>query len=74
MIGYEYPCQGKNAGQIRILGIQVRPYRAGIAELPLVELHVEIKSDRIRVAAQDAVAHGKDRGRKLNVRPQRVPA
>ena len=54
------PCQRQDAKQIRILGIQVRPYRAGITELPLVELHMEIKSDRIRVAAQSAVARGKN--------------
>ena len=48
--------------QIRILRIQVRLQGTAIGELPVGKLSVEIKFERIGVAAQRAVAHGKHRG------------
>src|SRR5450755_574525 len=66
--------QGKNAGQIGILGLEVRLQGTGIGKPPLVKLHVEIKFNRVGVAAQRTVVHGEQRGRQLNVRPERIPA
>src|SRR5882672_2457671 len=56
------PCQGKNARQIGILSIQACLYRAGVAELTLVKLHMKIELDRVWITVQRSVAHGKDRG------------
>ena len=51
-------CQGKNAGQIRILRIQMCLEGAAIGELPVGKLGMKIKLERIGIAAQSTVAHG----------------
>ena len=65
--------QRKNARQVGVLSVKMRLERAGVGELPVDELHVEIEFERVGIAAQSAVAHRENRRRELNIRLQSIP-